>query len=160
MLKLELKIPPPIIMLLSGLMAFLISGRDLNFLLHQANASDNIIETLIWPLVLLFAGIAIAVSGVLEFKRHQTTISPLNPHRSSRIVSNGIFGFSRNPMYLGMLLVLLGWADFLDNFIAFAGALFFILYITKFQIQAEERILLENFKGEYQEYMDRVRRWL
>ncbi len=160
MSKLELKIPPPIIMLLSGLMAFFISDRDLDFLLRQVAASDNIIESLIWPLVLLLSGIAIAVSGVLEFKRHQTTINPLNPNQSSRIVSSGIFGFSRNPMYLGMLLALVGWADFLDNFIAFAGALFFILYITQFQIRPEERILLENFKGEYQGYMDRVRRWL
>ena len=100
------------------------------------------------------------VSGVNEFARHKTTINPLDPNQSSLVVSSGVFRFTRNPMYLGMLLILLAWADYLDNFMAFGGALFFILYITRFQIQPEERILLSNFSQEYQNYLNSVRRWL
>ncbi len=155
MLKLELRIPPPVVMVLSGLLAFFMSGRSLEFIIEHTTVNHAI-----WPIFFLVLGVAIAVSGVKEFSRFKTTISPLNPHKTSSVVNSGIYRFSRNPMYLGMLLLLLGWADYLGNFMAFSGALFFILYITRFQIQPEERVLQELFKEDYQQYMQTVRRWL
>ncbi len=156
---LELKIPPPLVMVISGLLAFFISGRSGTFLLEQVNSGD-FVGNVLWPLIFLALGIAIAVSGVREFARHNTTINPLNPNQSSSVVNSGIFRLSRNPMYLGMLLVLIAWADYLDNLLGFSGAVFFMLYITRFQILPEERILLDNFGEDFQNYLNSVRRWL
>ncbi len=158
MKALELRIPPPLVMVLSGVLAFFMSGRSISFIYEQINTAN--FDNIFWPGLFICLGIASMVSGVNEFARHKTTISPLNPNKSSMVVSSGVFRFTRNPMYLGMLLVLLGWADYLDNFMAFSGGLFFILYITRFQIQPEERILLNNFSNEYQHYLENVRRWL
>jgi len=156
---LELKIPPPLVMVISGLLAFFISGRSGTFLMEQVNSGD-FVGNVLWPLIFLALGIAIAVSGVREFARHSTTINPLNPNQSSSVVNSGIFRLSRNPMYLGMLLVLIAWADYLDNLLGFSGAVFFMLYITRFQILPEERILLDNFGEDFQNYLNSVRRWL
>jgi len=156
---LELKIPPPLVMVISGLLAFFISGRSGTFLMEQVNSGD-FVGNVLWPLIFLALGIAIAVSGVREFARHNTTINPLNPNQSSSVVNSGIFRLSRNPMYLGMLLVLIAWADYLDNLLGFSGAVFFMLYITRFQILPEERILLDNFGEDFQTYLNSVRRWL
>ena len=156
---LELKIPPPLVMVVSGLLAFFISGRTGTFLMEQVNSGD-FVGNVLWPLIFLALGIAIAVSGVREFARHNTTINPLNPNQSSSVVNSGIFRLSRNPMYLGMLLVLIAWADYLDNLLGFSGAVFFMLYITRFQILPEERILLDNFGEDFQTYLNSVRRWL
>ncbi len=156
---LELKIPPPLVMVISGFLAFFISGRSGTFLLEQVNSGD-FVGNVLWPLIFLALGIAIAVSGVREFARHNTTINPLNPNQSSSVVNSGIFRLSRNPMYLGMLLVLIAWADYLDNLLGFSGAVFFMLYITRFQILPEERILLDNFGEDFQNYLNSVRRWL
>ncbi len=157
--NLELKIPPPLVMVLSGLIAFLMSGRPLTFLVEQLNSTD-FVGNVLWPMIFLALGIAIAVSGVREFSRHNTTINPLDPNQSSLVVNSGIFRLSRNPMYLGMLFVLIAWADYLDNLLGFSGALFFVLYITRFQILPEERILLGNFGEDFQTYLNSVRRWL
>ncbi len=157
--KLELKIPPPFVMIIAGLIAFLLSGRSLTFLLEQVNNSD-FVGSLLWPLIFLALGIAINVSGVREFASHKTSINPLDPKQSSMVVNSGIFRLSRNPMYLGLLFMLIAWADYLDNFLAFSGALFFILYVTRFQILPEERILLDKFGEDYQNYLNSVRRWL
>ncbi|OUR66375.1 hypothetical protein A9Q73_07285 [Bermanella sp. 47_1433_sub80_T6] len=156
---LELKIPPPLVMVVSGLLAFFISGRSGTFLMEQVNSGD-FVGNVLWPLIFLALGIAIAVSGVREFARHNTTINPLNPNQSSSVVNSGIFRLSRNPMYLGMLLVLIAWADYLDNLLGFSGAVIFMLYITRFQILPEERILLDNFGEDFQTYLNSVRRWL
>mgnify|MGYP000066233695 CR=1 FL=1 len=158
MKALELRIPPPLIMVLSGVLAFFLSGHPVSFIYEQINNAN--FDNIFWPGLFICLGIASMVSGVNEFARHKTTINPLDPSQSSLVVTSGVFRFTRNPMYLGMLLILLAWADYLDNFMAFGGALFFILYITRFQVQPEERILLSNFSQEYQNYLNSVRRWL
>jgi protein-S-isoprenylcysteine O-methyltransferase Ste14 len=158
MKALELRIPPPLVMVLSGVLAFFTSGRPVSFIYDEISHAD--FSNLFWPALFVCLGISSMVSGVNEFSRHKTTISPLTPHKTSLVVNSGIFRFTRNPMYLGMLLLLLGWADYLDNAMAFSGGLFFILYITRFQIQPEERVLLSNFSDDYQHYLNSVRRWL
>ena len=57
-----------------------------------------------WPLVFLVVGIITAVAGIVEFSRHKTTVNPLHPEKTTSLVSTGIFQFTRNPMYLGMLI--------------------------------------------------------
>lgn len=110
--------------------------------------------------LLLAAGILIAVAGVLEFRRVRTTVNPTTPHATSSMVRSGIFRHTRNPMYLGMLLVLAAWAVWLANPAAYAVVPAFLLYINRFQIEPEERILAGLFAGEFDAYRRSVRRWL
>jgi protein-S-isoprenylcysteine O-methyltransferase Ste14 len=76
------------------------------------------------------------------------------------LVTTGIYHHTRNPMYVGLLLVLLGWVSFLCSVIALLGLVAFVIYITRFQIVPEERVLLAKFGADYAEYLARVRRWL
>lgn len=110
--------------------------------------------------VLGFAGTAVALAGVAAFRRHRTTVNPLDPLRSSTLVSTGIYRHSRNPMYLGFLLALTGWALFLGSWASAAFLPGFIAYLTRFQIRPEERALTERFEQAFLDYRRSVRRWL
>ena len=149
----QLKCPPPIVMLLSMVFSLVLSQRGLDFMQQQVADLSN----LIWPLIFLIAGIGLAMLGVKEFLVQHTTLNPLDP---SRLVVSGVYQLTRNPMYLGMLVVLLGWGDFLDNFLAYSGALIFFVYMTAFQIKPEEAAMLEKFGESFKQYCQSVRRWL
>ncbi len=110
--------------------------------------------------LLLAAGIVVAVAGVLEFRRARTTVNPTTPQAASSMVRSGIYRHTRNPMYLGMLLVLAAWAVWLANPAAAAVLPAFLLYINRFQIEPEERILARLFADEFDAYRRSVRRWL
>jgi protein-S-isoprenylcysteine O-methyltransferase Ste14 len=105
-------------------------------------------------------GIAAALAGVVAFRRARTTVNPLHPEKATAVVDSGIFRFSRNPMYLGMLLALVAWAIYLANPVTLAGPVLFVLYMNRFQIGPEERALSGIFGGPYREYLGRVRRWI
>lgn len=106
------------------------------------------------------AGSMVALLGVLEFKKAQTTIDPRFPEKSTRLVVAGVYRMSRNPMYLGILLVLLGWTFYLMNYLTFLLLPVFVIYMNRFQIQPEERSMRENFGSEFESYSARVRRWI
>ena len=106
------------------------------------------------------AGIAVALAGVLAFRRMRTTVNPMAPERATALVAVGVFRASRNPMYLGMLLVLAGWAVFLGNAAAALLVPAFVAWMTRFQIRPEERALTARFGASYLDYCARVRRWL
>lgn len=101
-----------------------------------------------------------AVASIASFIRAKTTVDPMNPVKAKSLVTSGVNRISRNPMYLSLLLVLIAWASYLSNFVAFALIPLFIVYINRFQIIPEERALLSLFGSEYEEYCRRVRRWL
>jgi protein-S-isoprenylcysteine O-methyltransferase Ste14 len=105
-------------------------------------------------------GIAIAIGGVMSFRRAKTTVNPLKPETSTALVSTGVYSFTRNPMYLGMVLVLFAWAAYLSSIWSLVGPVLFALYITRFQIVPEERALDRLFGAPFGEYKQRVRRWL
>lgn len=84
----------------------------------------------------------------------------MTPGGASSLVQGGIYRFTRNPMYLGFLLVLGGWAVLLANGLAFVGPLAFVAYLNRFQIGPEERALAGLFGPEYAKYRARVRRWV
>ncbi len=113
-----------------------------------------------WPLWLL-AGLAGLLEGsaVLAFVRRRTTVNPLTPQRSRVLVVSGFYRVSRNPMYLGMLCLLLAWAWWLQQWPALLGPLLFVLWLNRFQIAPEERALLALFGEGYAAYCRRVRRW-
>lgn len=150
---LELKIPPPLVTLVTGLamlgLAHTMPG--LAFALPGRIAA---------ALALVALGGAIALAGVAAFRRQGTTVKPMNPGAASAIVSSGVYRCSRNPMYLGLLLALAGWALYLSNAAAVLLLAAFVAYMTQFQIKPEERALLAKFGPAFAQYMSRVRRWV
>ena len=109
---------------------------------------------------LALIGALTCTAGVASFRRAKTTVNPMKPDSTSSLVVSGIYRYTRNPMYLGFLLILLGWAAFLSNVLALALLPAFILYMNRFQISPEERVLASLFAHDYAEYRARVRRWL
>ena len=110
------------------------------------------------PMVL--AGSLLLLLSVRSFARAGTTVNPIEPEKAERLVTTGLYRFTRNPMYLGMLLVLLGLAFAWQNIAAFSGALLYAISITVFQIIPEERVLEENFGNAFAAYREQTRRWL
>ncbi|MFG6447937.1 methyltransferase family protein [Roseateles sp. BYS180W] len=110
-------------------------------------------------MLVLLGGVA-AVAGVLAFGRHHTTVNPLRPDQSSTLVASGVYRLSRNPMYLGFLLVLAGWAVYLASVAAALMLPAFVIYMNRFQIAPEERALATLFGPEFETYKATTRRWL
>ncbi|MDP1749033.1 MAG: isoprenylcysteine carboxylmethyltransferase family protein [Reyranella sp.] len=153
MQTLELKVPPPAVALLiavamwlavstSGALAFALPGR------------------LAVAIALAVLGVAISAAGIVSFRRARTTVNPTRPDATSSLVATGVYRFTRNPMYLGLFLVLVGWAAYLSNAVALAGPLLFALYINRFQIVPEERALTAKFGAAFDDYRRRTRRWI
>jgi protein-S-isoprenylcysteine O-methyltransferase Ste14 len=106
------------------------------------------------------AGGAFDLLGLFAFRVSRTTFNPLRPERATALVTKGVYRVTRNPMYVGAVLLLLAWAVYLSALLPFVGPAIFVLYITRFQIQPEERILTRIFGAEFSDYAARVRRWL
>lgn len=153
MKSLELKIPPPVIALLVAVSMWLARS-------YAPSLGLGIPWRPAFAVGLILIGIALALAGVLELRKAKTTVNPTKPETTSAVVATGIYRFTRNPMYLGMLLVLVGWAVFLANAISFALVPMFVLYMNWFQIGPEERVLSDHFGDEYAAYLHSVRRWL
>ncbi len=151
---LELKVPPVAQVFVTAAAMYGVSNMlpALKFSLNGSTA-----------LALGLAGIGLSsgIMGVTQFKKAQTTPNPQALEKvSSSLVTSGIYNYSRNPMYLGLVLMLLAWALYLSHLLAFVLVPVFILYITRFQIQPEERMMAKKFGKSYQAYVSRVRRWI
>jgi protein-S-isoprenylcysteine O-methyltransferase Ste14 len=150
---LELKVPPPIVTLVLALLMWLtpaVAG------LVQIPISIRVL----CAIVLVGVGQGIAIAGMVAFRRAKTTVNPVKASLASSLVTGGVFRYTRNPMYVGFLLALLAWAVFLANPIAVVWVVVYVLYITRFQIVPEERVLASLFGAEYEAYKGRVRRWV
>lgn len=155
MSALELKIPPVAVTLLfaSLMWGLARSTPSLGFTLPGG----------LRPTVLTLFATAAAVAGmaaVHAFRRARTTVNPLRPQGCTTLVTSGVFRYSRNPMYLALLLALLGWGLYLANPLAVLLALAFIPWMNRFQIQPEERVLQRAFGQAFADYRQQVRRWL
>jgi protein-S-isoprenylcysteine O-methyltransferase Ste14 len=106
------------------------------------------------------AGACIIALGIVSFRRAATTVNPMKPDTASTLVVSGIYQMTRNPMYLGFFLILIGWAIFLSNVAAFMPLPLFVLYMNRFQIEPEERALASLFGQAFESYRSSVRRWL
>lgn len=111
-------------------------------------------------LLLLLLGVVVCLAGVYSFRRARTTVNPLAPQEVTTLVNTGIYLYSRNPMYLGFAVVLLSWAIILGTPQAVIGVVGFIVYINRFQIVPEERVLSERFGASFTSYQAQVRRWI
>ncbi|MEO8629409.1 MAG: isoprenylcysteine carboxylmethyltransferase family protein [Betaproteobacteria bacterium] len=152
-MSLEAKVPPPAIAVAAALIIWGISS-----LAPHVTMPSGI--RLALSLVLVVIGAAFSVAGVLSFRRSRTTLNPTKPAEASSLVSTDIYRITRNPMYLGLLFVLVAWSVFLSSAWALFGVPGFVLYISRFQIAPEERALSRLFGNEYESYKTSVRRWL
>ena len=151
--RLELKVPPDVLWLgVAGLM----------WLASTLGPTVVVAKPIRVTLAVLPCGVGIAliVAARRAFRSAGTTWLPSDPAGTTRLVTSGVFRFSRNPMYLGMLLVLLGLAFALSSPLALALTAPFVLYLNRFQIRPEERALSAAFGDGYRDYAERVRRWL
>ena len=150
---LELKIPPPVVFFaFAGLMWLLsIAFPAASFELSEKK-----------PITMAVAAVAglLAGASILSFLRAKTTLHPDKPERTTKLVVTGVYAITRNPMYLSLLLLLIGWAVYLANCASALPIPFFVAYLNRFQIMPEERALASLFGGEYEAYSRRVRRWL
>jgi protein-S-isoprenylcysteine O-methyltransferase Ste14 len=106
------------------------------------------------------AGVALAASGVLAFRRAGANIDPHRIDKGEALVTDGVYRFTRNPMYLGLTLVLIGYAVYLARPVELLGPALIVLYLTRFQIQPEERAMRAKFGAAYVTYTAATRRWL
>lgn len=150
---LETKIPPPVVMLLLGCFAWV--GAELLPSLSFAFTGQSAAA-----LALALGGVALNLGPKLAFARVGTTVNPLKPGSSSYLVTSGIYRYTRNPMYLGHAVILLGWAVYLGNAVAFVAVPAFVLYVSRFQIRPEERCLSKRFPDQYAAFSRQTRRWL
>ena len=153
--RLEHRIPPPVVgaVVAAGMWALasqtgLLSLPDFGF--------QGALTAL-----LVAVGLAFDLAGLRAFLARRTTVNPLRPERASSLVTDGIYRITRNPMYIGMVFLLLAWGLYLaDAVVLLLGPAGYVLYLNRFQIGPEERVLLGLFGDEYRAYMARVRRWL
>jgi len=149
----ELKIIPVVQVLIAALLMFLIT-KLMPMFNYLSNFSYRIVT------LLLFFAALIGILAIYCFRINKTTVDPRLPEKASTVVDSGIYRYSRNPMYLALLLVLLSIAFSLQNIMTFLIIPLFIFYITRYQIIAEERMLITLFGEDYKLYCRKVRRWL
>jgi protein-S-isoprenylcysteine O-methyltransferase Ste14 len=150
---LELRVPPPVVAALAGVLMWL-AARALPALDIQVPARGTLAAA--FGLI----GLAIAAVAFFQFRRVGTTPNPRKPHESTTLVVAGMYRWSRNPMYLGDVLILAAWALWLANAAPFVFLPLFVAYINRYQIAPEERVLESRYGCAYTEYRRAVRRWL
>ena len=156
MSRLENSIPPPAVLLFTMMVMFIISRFDTTRILR----ADQFALNAVLATILVIAGIVVPVLGIRQFRRTQTTINPLKPNTASNLVTSGIFRLTRNPMYLGMVLLALSSAIYYGSAWCLIPVVAFIAFITRFQILPEERAMGSLFSTEFDAYKANTRRWI
>ncbi len=146
-----IKIPPPILV----------------FILITSNYfSQNQLEIIHLPfkysisVLILLVGTLILISPVFKFIKSKTTVNPVKFKKVNKLVTSGIYKYSRNPMYLGMILIIISTSIYYLNYYSLVTPFIFYFWINRFQIKREEIFLTEKFGKEYLSYMSKTRRWI
>jgi len=149
----ELKIPPVLLTLVVAALMWVISKMT-----SPVPLPEHL--KVITGSFFAIATVVIGFAGVAAFRKANTSVNPLTPDNSSSLVESGIFRFTRNPMYLALVVALTGWGLFLGSPWTLALVVLFALYLNHYQIKPEERALQAIFGEAYLRYKLRVRRWL
>lgn len=149
----KLRIPPPLVFLITAGIMWCIS-----YFLEIGTYAVPFRRPIFYLLTL--CAMAITFLAIYGFKSVKTTVDPLKPEKASQLVTEGIYTLSRNPMYLALLILLTAWAIFLNSPLSLLVIIFFVWFLTEFQIKPEEEALTEKFGEAYTSYVSRVRRWL
>ncbi|HUH45666.1 MAG TPA: isoprenylcysteine carboxylmethyltransferase family protein [Arenibacter sp.] len=148
----KLKIPPiGVVLLFAGSMYLLAKYLPVGYF--------DFFGRTYFIILLCSLAILIGLVSIFQFFRSRTSIDPMTPSKASSLVTSGLYQYSRNPMYLGLLLLLLGWGLYLGNAFNTLLAAGFVYYMNIFQITPEEEALSRKFGKAYQKYCIMVRRW-
>ena len=146
-----LKIPPPLLVLILVVSNYFSSKKiDLILLPNQ-----NLIS-----FIILLIGVLILINPILKFIKSKTTIDPIKFKKVNKLITSGIYKYSRNPMYLGLLMIVISTSIFYLNIFSITTPFFFYFWISRFQIKREEIFLTDKFGKEYLLYMTKTRRWI
>jgi len=145
------KIPPPIVTLFFGLCIYYSQEYFQEF---------NLEFLTILSYISYITGLSILVWAVSLFKKQRTTVNPIKIENATSLVTSGVFKYSRNPMYLGMAMILFGLALMFNLIGGIIFTFLFTIYITKFQIRPEEEVMERFFGADFLKYKQNVRMWL
>ena len=145
------KIPPPIVTFFFGFCIYF---------LQEYFPELNLEFLTMLSYIFYFAGLTILVLAVSLFKKQNTTVNPIKIENASSLVTSGIFKYSRNPMYFGMVMILFGLALMFNLIGGILFTLLFAIYITKYQIRPEEQVMEKLFGDDFLKYKKNVRMWL
>ena len=145
------KIPPPIVTLVSALLIFFSRELFPNYVFEYQS---------ILGIAIFISGLMILFSAVSLFKEKERTVNPMSPEKASSLVVDGVFKYTRNPMYLGLLIFQIGLGMSLKFIHITLFSIFTFFVFDYFVIRREEKYLEKKFKNEYLVYKNKVRRWL
>lgn len=152
--QLELKLPPLVVV---------VTCAGVMYWCAQAIQHEMVLTTSIRAALGVAAGVIAVVilsAALLAFRRHQTTMNPLDPEQTANVVMSGIYGYTRNPMYVSMFMALVGWGLFLGQLSVVVGLILYVVAITRLQIVPEERILTDKFGEPFAQYRETTSRWI
>lgn len=153
MKSLELKIPPLLLLALAVLLMVWLQGfYPLALLQHWLIYASGAL--------IVVSGTGVMLVAALQMRRHQATLDPRYPQKSNVLLVHGVFAISRNPIYLGMTVVLFGAALLFADITSFLVLMLFVRYLARYQIEPEEALLMEKFPAEFTAYCEHVGRWL
>lgn len=169
--RLELKVPPVAVFLIAAALIYFIHPKalleNIPILSEVANIAKSAGDETTFNFVVKFIsaasftlGTGVGIAAVVTFRRAKTSVDPIHLDKASQVVRHGVFAYSRNPMYLGLALILLALCLYLHNLLGIIFILLFICYLNRFQIRPEETMLKSLFGKEYESYLDEVRRWI
>lgn len=153
---LETRIPPPI-WWLAAMFAMWLLNRYAPLARVDADVSRAVVGGFAGAIALV--GLVLTLGAIRRFAEARTTVHPLHPEEASRLVVVGAYQYTRNPMYLGLLLILVGWAVWLGGLSVWFVLPAFVVVLTHVQIVPEERALEAKFGEDYRAYRREVRRW-
>ena len=146
-----LKIPPPLLVLILVISNYFSSKKIELIILPTQNLISFII---------LLIGILILITPIFKFIKSKTTIDPIKFKKVNRLITSGIYKYSRNPMYLGLLMIVMSTSIFYLNIFSITTPMLFYFWINRFQIKREEIFLTQKFGKEYLSYKNKTRRWI
>jgi len=146
-----LKIPPPLLVLVLAISNYFSSKKiDLILIPNQKLIS----------FIILLIGVLILITPIFKFIKSKTTIDPIKFKKVNKLITSGIYKYSRNPMYLGLLMIVTSTSIFYLNIFSIITPIIFYFWINRFQIKREEIFLTEKFGNDYILYMSKTRRWI
>ena len=146
-----IKIPPPILILILVISNYF-SSKKID-LIHLPN--QDLIS-----IIILIIGVLILINPIVKFIKSKTTINPIKFKKVNKLITSGIYQYSRNPMYLGLLMIVISTSIFYLNIFSITTPFLFYCWINRFQIKREEIFLTEKFGKEYMLYKTKTRRWI
>jgi len=146
-----IKIPPPILVLILVISNYF-SSKKID-LIHFPN--QDLIS-----IIILLMGMLILINPIFKFIKSKTTIDPIKFKKVNKLIISGIYKYSRNPMYLGLLMIVISTSIFYLNIFSITTPFLFYFWINRFQIKREEIFLTEKFGREYMSYKTKTRRWI